>query len=95
MKTTTRFIAVWLAVFFALLLVGGGYELLTLMDGVDNNTISHATIAFTERHEWVKPAFVVFTGAWFVFWVSCACHWWGRGFWWGKPVFEDEDEDDE
>jgi tellurite resistance protein TehA-like permease len=90
MQRTRKFVLAWVAAFLGLLGIGAGYEIVTLKDKVPNNTISHVMNELTLQYPWLPWAFVIFMGVFFIFWITCSCHWWGKGFWWKKAVYKDD-----
>ena len=81
--------------FLALLGLLGIYEIVTLTDGIENNTISHAVASYSEEYAWLPSAFVIFFGVLFVFALTCALHWWPnekRPFWWPKAKFVEKQD---
>jgi hypothetical protein len=69
-KTTDTFVIVWVALFFFLLMVAAVYQVVALLDRKKNNAISHSVARFTARWPWLRVAFVVFLGLFFVFFVT-------------------------
>lgn len=93
MKRTRTVVIVWTCAFLALCGIGGGYELITLADNVDNNTVSHIIAELTAQYAWLPTAFVAFIGAFFAFWVTVVLHWWGNHkFWWQRAKFIEEEK---
>lgn len=90
MKRTKNIVIAWTILFFGLLVGGGVFEIVTLKDPVPNNTVSHVVTELTKQYPFLPTAFVVFMGVWFVFWLTCALHWWGKGFWWKPARFVNE-----
>lgn len=72
----------------------GSYEMWTLKNHKDNDTISHGVALLTS----VFPALpYVFWSSLFVvtlFWIIVGCHWFVKGFWWKKAVIVDDSEDE-
>jgi len=87
---TRLFIVLSLLSFLWLCLVSGAYEVWTLLNNVPNDTISHQVAIATVQYPWIPSAFIGFGGVFVAFWLTCAFHWWGRGFWWKPAVFVTE-----
>lgn len=76
MKRTKSLLLIWLV-------VGLGYEAVTLFDNVPNNTVSHAVTSWSQEHAWL-PLGIMFCV------VLTAGHWFLKKWVWRPAVFVEE-----